>query len=61
MEKIIKLKEPIGGFKIDDKFAEELGKRIDKKAQGKAEISLVISEAINLFIETYEHKSKIII
>lgn len=61
MEKIIKLKEPKGGFKIDDDFAKKLGERLSKKKPNiKPDIGLIISEAISLFLETYEIKSKII-
>ena len=57
MEKIIKLKEPKGGFKIDEVFAEQLGKRLQGK---EIDTGLIISEAISLFLEKYEVKTTII-
>ncbi len=58
MTKIIKLKEPEGGFKIDEVFAEDLGERLKAK---EVDTGLMISEAISLFLEKYEIKNNIII
>jgi len=59
---IIKIKEPKEGFKIDEAFAEALGKRLkEKQPDIEPDMGLVISEAISLFLDTYKVKSNIIV